>query len=86
MVPDREGFRPQERWSNRDTVGDCREPYWSDIVTSEQTPRGQDFGLASSGFCCVFSQQRNPSRSFVPPSGATPSALLGSCSQLLGEC
>ena len=51
FVPDRTELRLREGWNHRDEVGDCRDPDWSDIVTSEQTPRGQDFGRASSGFC-----------------------------------
>jgi len=65
-VSDRQRLRPQEnpryvsdqtelrlpaRRNHRGKVGDCRGPDWSDIVTSEQTPRGRDFGQASSGFC-----------------------------------
>jgi hypothetical protein len=81
VVPDRVGLRPFERWDTRDTVGDCREPDWSDIVTSEQTPRGRDFGQASSGFCCVwerfaflgscFATPGKMRAGLVPPSGGT---------------
>jgi hypothetical protein len=51
FVPDQTELRLQARWNHRGKVGDCRGPDWSDIVTSEQTPRGRDFGQASSGFC-----------------------------------
>ena len=51
FVPDQSELRLQARWNHRGKVGDCRGPDWSDIVTSEQTPRGRDFGQASSGFC-----------------------------------
>jgi hypothetical protein len=45
------GFGPGRDGTPRDKVGDCREPDWSGTATSEQTPRGQDHGRASSGFC-----------------------------------
>jgi hypothetical protein len=45
------GFGFGREGTPRDEVGDCRDPDWSDIVTSEQTPRGRDHGQASSGFC-----------------------------------
>jgi len=72
-VSDRQRLRPQEnpryvsdqtelrlpaRRNHRGKVGDCRGPDWSDIVTSEQTPRGRDFGRASSGFCASRNRQQ----------------------------
>jgi hypothetical protein len=66
FVPDQTELRLQARWNHRGKVGDCRGPDWSDIVTSEQTPRGRDFGQASSGFCASRIHQQP-----VLPSGGT---------------
>jgi hypothetical protein len=61
FVSDQTELRLPARRNHRGKVGDCRGPDWSDIVTSEQTPRGRDFGRASSGFCAssgLFRQSR----------------------------
>ena len=63
------GFGLRRDGTPRDEVGDCQEPDWSDIVASEQTPRGQDFGRASSGFC-AFSR-------CLPRVRIRPSVILG---------
>jgi hypothetical protein len=61
FVPDQTELRLPARRNHRGKVGDCRGPDWSDIVTSEQTPRGRDFGQASSGFCASRNRQQPPS-------------------------